>query len=437
MINDEHIINDLLAYLDKGITSFHAVTESEYRLKTAGYTRLSEADSWQLTAGERYYVIRSGSGIIAWQMGQENHLGVRVIGAHTDSPGLHLKANPVYSKAGYLQFGVEVYGSPLLGTWTDRDLGLAGRISFKTKQGIEQKGLRIDRPILRIPQLAIHLNREVNKEGLKLDKQKHLAPMIALDSGDSEVDTNTLLKLLAAELEIDADSITGWDLELIDLQAAVQGGLNGDFIYSGRIDNLMMCHAALDALIEQGEDLPVTSVIALFDAEEIGSNTVNGAASPFIRDVLQRISQALDEGADALPRMIARSFCISADGAHAVHPNYSEYHDTQHQVMMNAGPVIKVNANQRYASTGGSASVFRALAKEVKVDIQNYVHRTDLPCGSTIGPITATNLGIRTVDVGNAMLSMHSIRETAGSHDQAKMIKVLSHFFGRERKELY
>ncbi len=423
-------LRDLLAFLNAGVTSLHAVEAARARLQQADFTELRDKDRWKLEAGQAYYVIRDESAIIAWRQGGETATpSLRVVGAHTDSPGLHLKPRAAYANAGFLQLGVEVYGGPLLATWTDRDLGLAGRVVLRTQTGMETRLLKIQKPLLRIPQLAIHLNREVNKEGLLLDKQKHLPPILGIAAGDGPAEERALLELIAGELAVKTDKILGGDLQLFDIQPAVLGGRDEEFVFSGRLDNLTMCHAALQALILQGDETDHTSLITLFDAEEIGSGTVNGAASPFIRDIISRIARFGDKRSDTLERTIARSWCISADGAHATHPNYADYHDPRHPIRLNEGPVIKVNANQRYATTGTTSSMFKLLCEQAEVPFQEYVHRTDLPCGSTIGPITASNLGLRVVDVGNAMLSMHSVRETAGSRDHGQMIRALSFYF--------
>ena len=423
------LIKDLLNYLDESVTAYHAVLTSERELIEHGFQRLHEEQSWDLNAGGKYYVIRDESALAAWQMGNGTRSGIRMVGAHTDSPGLHLKPNPVKQQAGYIQLGVEVYGGPLLASWTDRDLSLAGRVIVREGGQLQVRPFRSDEVLLRVPQLAIHLNREVNEKGLILNKQTHLPPILALETKDGEtVDAEIIRELLSRSTGIAVDDIVSWQLECYDTHPARLSGLNQELIVSGRIDNLSMCHAALKGLLTSTEERAQTSLIALFDNEEIGSSTSNGAASSFIRDVIHRI---LDSGEEKheLQTGLAESFCISADGAHAVHPNYKEYHDPEHAVQMNKGPVIKVNANHRYATSAKSAAVFEQLCGEVDVPVQHYVHRTDLPCGSTIGPITATGLGIPVVDVGNAMLSMHSIRETTGSQDHEMMIKVLQRFF--------
>ncbi len=426
------MITDLMSYLDQSVTAYHATLTAEQTLIDKGFTKLDEKEAWKLESNGKYYVIRSESALVAWQMGNGSKSGVRLIGAHTDSPGLHLKPNPQHSKSGYIQLGVEVYGGPLLASWTDRDLSLAGRVILKDGGQLKVKAFKSDVVLLRIPQLAIHLNREVNDKGLKLNKQTHMPPIFALESVDGDpVDENLVKQLIADSLQVDAKTIANWQLECYDTQTSSLSGLNQEFLVSGRIDNLTMCHAALKTLTEKQFTSPQTAMIALFDNEEIGSSTQNGAASSFIRDIIQRVVDTSGEQ-HSLQRGLADSLCISADGAHAIHPNYAEFHDPQHAVKMNRGPVIKVNANHRYATSAFTSAMFEQLCADVDVPVQHYVHKTDLPCGSTIGPITATGLGIPVVDVGNAMLSMHSIRETAGVKDHEMMIKVMQQFFSKE-----
>jgi len=423
------IISDLLEFLDQSVTAYHAVLTTEQVLIAHGFSKLNEQEDWELIPGGKYYVIRAESALVAWEMGQGEQPGVRLIGAHTDSPGLHLKPHPQQSNSGYIQLGVEVYGGPLLASWTDRDLSLAGRVIVKEDGRFRVRSFKSDSVLLRVPQLAIHLNREVNDKGLVLNKQKHLPPILALENNDGDpVDSDLIKELVAETLNVNQSAVVNWQLECYDTQPAALSGLKEEFIVSGRIDNLTMCHAAMQALMHSKSNNPQTSVIALFDNEEIGSSTRNGAASSFIRDVIHRIVDVSDTR-HALQKGLAASVCISADGAHAIHPNYAEFHDPEHAVKMNRGPVIKVNANHRYATGALSAAMFEQLCRDVSVPVQHYVHKTDLPCGSTIGPITATGLGIPVVDVGNAMLSMHSIRETAGVKDHEMMIKVMQHFF--------
>ncbi|MCF6238533.1 MAG: M18 family aminopeptidase, partial [Candidatus Marinimicrobia bacterium] len=363
------LITDLINYLDQSVTAYHAVITTEKELQSRGFQKLNEQDQWTLQPNNKYYVIRGESALLAWQMGQGDQVGVRLIGAHTDSPGLHLKPNAQYSKEGYIQLGVEVYGGPLLASWTDRDLSLAGRVIINAAGKLKITAFRSDRVLLRVPQLAIHLNREVNDKGLLLNKQKHMPPILALDNGDGEpLDVNLVRRLIAEELGVDQDTIINWQLECYDTQSAQLSGLNNEFLVSGRIDNLTMCHAALTALTQDEFDSPQTSMIALFDNEEIGSATQNGAASAFIRDIIHRVIDTSDTK-HALHRGLARSICISADGAHAIHPNYGEYHDPQHAVKLNRGPVIKVNANHRYATSALTSAIFEQLGRDVNVPL--------------------------------------------------------------------
>jgi aspartyl aminopeptidase len=351
-----------------------------------------------------------------------------VAGAHTDSPTLRLKPDPSTGREGYAQLGVEVYGGALLHTWLDRDLGLSGRLVVATPKGLEGRLVRLDEPLCRVPSLAIHLDREVNERGLVLNRQTQLPPIFAL--GEPEASTQALLARLAAQAGATTDALRGFDLALHDLAEPTLGGLDGAFVFSARLDNLGSCHAATSALAEASKTEDHTAVIALFDHEEIGSQSDHGASGPFLRDVLGRLVEAMgDSHHGAFSRAMSRSYCVSADMAHAVHPNFVDKHEPRHMPRMNKGPVLKSNAQQRYASDGMVAGRFRALCREAGVPLQDFVTRTDLACGTTIGPITAAGLGLPTVDVGNPMLSMHSARECSGAGDVAPMVSALrAHF---------
>ncbi len=425
------LTKSLLDFIDQSPTSFHATHNLAKRLEKAGYKRLLESEAWTLKKGAKYYVVRNGSSIIAFEMGMEppEKVGFKIIGAHTDSPNLRLKPNPAYLKNGYFQFGVEVYGGALLSTWTDRDLSLAGRVFLKSgKDKIKEKLLKIDKPILRIPQLAIHLNRNVNEKGLILNKQTHLPPILKLSEPrvDSEKEFNNIL---SSELNCDAKTIISHDLALYDTQKSSLGGPDGEFLFAPRLDNLASCHSALEALLNSPGKKAFTRGLVFFDNEEVGSQTAQGAESPFVKDVFERIVLSSSNSKESYLRAISRSLFVSADMAHAVHPNYSEMHDTQHLPLINKGPVIKFNSDQRYATDGSTCAELEALAKKEKVPVQKFVMRSDLRCGSTIGPITAMNLGIRTIDVGNPMLSMHSIREMAGALDHKYIVDLFKGFF--------
>ncbi len=414
-------VQDLLEYLQASPTPFHAVREAARRLEAKGYAWLDESDPWELSPGTRGYVIRGDASLIAFELGRKPvaDAGFRLIGAHTDSPNLRIKPNPAKKRAGYEQLGVEPYGGVLWHTWIDRDLSLAGRV---VTAGGQRRLVDFARPLLRIPSLAIHLNRKVNKEGLLLNAQKHLSPILSLaDSGSAD-----LRELLAAELDgVEADEIFGWDLCAYDVQPPAVSGANGEFIHAGRLDNLASCHAALSALLGASGDVEATRAIALYDHEEVGSRSAQGAASSFLRMCLERLSGNLE----GFARAVARSFFVSADMAHAVHPNHADRHEPEHQPVLGRGPVIKVNSNQSYATDGEGWARFEKWARQADVPTQRFVVRSDMGCGSTIGPITAAELGIRTVDVGNPMLSMHSCREMSGTADVPMMIKVFKHFF--------
>lgn len=424
------LLPDLLAFLGSSPTPFHAVASATERLTAAGFKPIADTDSWSDLGPGRYVFAHGGSSLFAFVVPDGKRLdGFRIVGAHTDSPNLRLKSNAEYKKEGYAQLGVEVYGGVLLNSWLDRDLSLAGRVFVRGAEKIETHLVRFDRPMLRVAQLAIHLDRDVN-DGLKLNRQEHLAPIFGLASDDPE---KGVLGLLSAKLGVAKDAIVGHELMLHDTVAPTLGGRDEEMIFSGRLDNLAMSHAATHALIEAAPKAAagsVVPVVALFDHEEIGSESAYGAHSGVLPRFLERIALGRGGSREDFHRMLAGSFCVSADMAHAVHPNYDGRHDPRHKPVLNGGPVIKINAQQRYATSGPTAVLFRELCRQVEVPVQHYNHRTDLPCGSTIGPIASTLLGIRTVDVGNPMLSMHSIRELGGTKDPALMTRVLEAFYG-------
>lgn len=420
---------DLVAFTQASPTPYHAARAAIDRLVAAGFREKDERDEWSGLPPGRYFVVRGGTAVIAFAWGGRNAVrGFRVVGAHTDSPNLRLKPKPIYEKNGYLQVGVEVYGGALLNSWLDRDLSLAGRVLVRGPAGLEARLVRIDRPICRVAQLAIHLDRDVNDKGLVLNRQEHLPPILGLAGASLPSPAS----LVAGELGVAEDQIAGLDLHLFDVNPPTVGGLHGELVFSPRLDNQAMCHAGVTALVDGADEAlaaEVTPVVALFDHEEIGSGSAVGAAGTFLPVVLERLSLAAGKSRAEHLQALAASFCVSADMAHALHPNYPDRHEARHRPMLNAGPVIKVNAQQRYATCAATAALFESLAKAVDVPVQHYAHRTDLPCGTTIGPITSTLLGIRTVDVGNPMLSMHSARELAGAADPPLMTRVLARFF--------
>ncbi len=423
--------NVLLSFLDQSPTPFHAVEALKRSLYEHGFQQLREGEVWRVQAGGRYFVTRGETSMAAWIQGTDavSEQGVRMIGAHTDSPNLRLKPQPNLSRHGYRQLGVEVYGGALLASWTDRDLSLAGRVFAEVHGHLEAFPLKVQRPLVRIPQLAIHLNREVNTQGLLLNRQKHLPPIFALK--DRWEDEDALRAWLGETLHLPAESIRSWDLSLFDTQPSALWGTQSEFIAAPRLDNLFSCFCGMEALCQDARVQPWTQLLVCFDHEEIGSETTQGAESSFLEFVLRRLAEESGT-AQAYERTVAQSLLLSADMAHAVHPNYAELHDGQHFPQMNAGPVIKVNAQGRYATSAKTEALFEQICSRHNIPVQKFVMRSDLACGSTIGPITAARLGIATVDVGAAMLAMHSIRETCGVEDLGHTIRAFSGFYRDE-----
>lgn len=415
--------DDLLAFLAAAPTPYHAVAEARRRLDAAGARVLDEGEDFALARGELAYVVRGGTSLVAVRVGTSAALehGFRLIGAHTDSPNLRVKPNADVSAAGVAQLAVEPYGGVLLYTWLDRDLGLAGRVFTREGGRTVASLVRADEPLLRIPSLAIHLQRGVNTDGLVVNAQRHLPPVYGLAAGNDR----SLRELLGRHVE---GEIVAFDLMLTDLQPPSCLGHAGAFVSSGRLDNLASCHAALAAMIGAGAT-PATQVVALFDHEEVGSRSAQGAQSNLLRDVLSRV--LLSEGADrtdALPRAAARSFFVSADMAHALHPNHVDRHEPGHAPLLGGGPVVKCNVNQSYATDGEGFALFEGHAAAAGVPTQRFVTRSDLGCGSTIGPMAAAALGVRTVDVGLPMLAMHSARELCAADDVPRFVAVLEAF---------
>jgi aspartyl aminopeptidase len=428
------LVQDLLSFIDRSPTPYHAVAEGVARLEAAGFTRLSEAALWDHGPGARHYVVRGEGSLAAFQVGSAPpaEAGFRILGAHTDSPNLRLKPQPDVQANGYRQLAVEPYGGVLLHTWLDRDLSLAGRVTLARPEGLSTRLIDFARPMLRIPNLAIHLFREIKDEGLKINAQQHLVPIVGLE------DSPGVRELLASELlaqeqgPVKPDEILSFDLMTYDTQPSGVIGSRGEFVSAPRLDNLASSHAALSALQRAGESgtAPFSRVVVLYDHEEVGSRSAQGAGGTFLEDLLGRVVSGFKGGEpQGLARAVAASLLISVDMAHAVHPNYSDKHESGHQPVLGKGPVIKVNANQAYASDAETAGYFGSLCRSVDVEPQHFVSRSDLACGSTIGPISAARVGIRTVDVGNPMLAMHSCREMAGTADVEPMIDVLSAFF--------
>jgi len=416
---------DLLGFIDASPSPWHAVQTIEQRLLAQGFVQLHEADRWKLAAGGHYYVVRGGASIIAFKLGQQSlaESGFRMIGAHTDSPGLRLKTHAAHKSDGLLRLGVEIYGGPILATFTDRDLSLAGRVNVRTAKGFATRLIKFDQALVRLPNLAIHMNRDVNEQGLKLNKQTEL-PLIFGVAHEKLSAREQFLEHLAAALAVDVKDIMSYELNVFDTQQGSFWGAEQEFIADSQLDNLASCHAALTALLAT-EKPEVTAIAAFFDHEEVGSESAAGAGGSFAVDVIDRISLCLELDEEAQHCAAAKSFFISADMAHAYQPNFPHAYEPNHHVMVNAGPVIKTNSNQRYSTSADTAARFITLCEKAGVPFQHYNHRTDLGCGSTIGPIIASRLGVASVDVGSPMWAMHSLRESAGVQDVAYMIAVM------------
>lgn len=419
----------LINFIDTSPSPWHAVNSIEQQLINQGFTQLDETQAWQLIAGNSYFVVRGGASIIAFTLSQQPlpNAGLRIVGAHTDSPGLRLKPQAAYASDGLVRIGVEVYGGPILATFTDRDLSIAGRVTVRTEKGHETRLLKFDDALMRLPNLAIHMNREVNEKGLTLNKQTEL-PLLFAESEDGIEADKQFLAYIAQALEVEAKDILTFEFNVFDTQKGAFWGANQEFITDSQLDNLASCHAAITALLAT-KNQNATSICALFDHEEVGSESSTGAGGSFLADVINRIAASTGLDEEARLRTLAQSFFISADMAHAYHPNYTGAYEPCHHVLVNKGPVIKTNANQRYSTNAESAARFITLCERAGVPYQQYAHRTDLGCGSTIGPIIASGLGIPSVDVGSPMWAMHSIRESAGVLDHGYMIAVLTELF--------
>jgi aspartyl aminopeptidase len=414
----------LLCFLGRSPTPFHAVSMMASALEAAGFEYLSEHDHWQLDAGGRYYTVRNGSSIVAFTKGTEPVLdkGIRMVGAHTDSPCLMVKPAPDINTREYFKLGVEVYGGALLNPWFDRDLSIAGRVVYREGDTLKQSLVDFETPVAVIPSLAIHLDRQAN-ENRSVNPQTDIPPIIFQAREDR---CRTFRDVLAKRFFAQAGSeleILDYDLYCYDVQKPALVGVYEDFIASARIDNLLSCFVGLEALVNS--DPQQTCMLVCNDHEEVGSASANGAQGPMLSSVLERLIPDAAERA----RAISRSLLISADNAHGIHPNYPAKHDDNHGPLLNGGPVVKINARQRYATNSVTSSLFQHLAKEVDVPVQRFVTRTDMACGSTIGPITAAEVGVPTIDVGVPTFAMHSVRELAGVDDACYLWRVLSRFF--------
>ena len=425
-MNDEKFNFDLMDFIAMSPTPFHAVEQIIYKLECAGYQRLYEADSWKLDEKQGYYVTRNDSSIIAFKLGEEPVAnGINMVGAHTDSPCLKVKPEPDIFKKGYYQLGVEVYGGALLNPWFDRDLSLAGRINYLDEDGdICSTLINFEDPIAIIPSLAIHLDREANT-GRTVNPQTDIPPILLKlpSSDDSKKPSSNDILLQKIKDETDAIEVLDYELSFYDVQEPSYVGLHQDFIAAARLDNLLSCFTGLMSLTETSN--PGSKLLVCTDHEEVGSVSSSGAQGNFLQAVLERVAGNHEN----YVRMIDKSMMVSADNAHGVHPNFIDKHDNNHGPEMNMGPVIKTNANQRYASNSETSAIFKQLCKKADVPVQAFVVRSDMACGSTIGPITASELGVRTIDVGVPTFAMHSIRELAGRWDAYYLFRVLKEFY--------
>ncbi|KYC28864.1 putative M18 family aminopeptidase 2 [Sterolibacterium denitrificans] len=425
---------DLIDFIDASPTPWHAVATAVARLAAAGFTPLEESERWQLEPGGRYYTVRGGASLLAFVVGSRPLVdtGLRIVGAHVDSPGLRLKPQPALAGDGLARLAVEVYGGPILATFADRDLTLAGRVVVRTKTGQETRLVRFTRPLLRLANLPIHMNREVNEQGLKFNRQTELPLLLGqlgLFGASDETSVDARLRgLLAGAAQAEACDLLSWEMLAHDLQPGSLWGASEEFIASRQLDNLASSHAALSALLATRQPA-ATCVAGLFDHEEVGSESATGAAGSFCVDVLERIAAQTGCDAEDRRRALARSFFVSADMAHAYQPNFPAAFEPAHRIMINGGPVIKTNVNQRYATNAETAARFMRCCEQAGVPFQQYAHRADLGCGSTIGPLLAARLGVAAVDVGSPLWAMHSARESAGVADQEYMIAALRAVF--------
>lgn len=424
----EDSIKGLLNFLDDSPDPFHAVNSVCRLLDQA--IKLNTSESWALKPDQTYCLSKNGATVLGFKtpvkITQSSKVKFNLIAAHTDSPCLKLKPEKHKSHGNYSQWGCEVYGGVLINSWLDRDLAIAGRVSVADKSSTCSHLIQLDEHPVRIPQLAIHLDRNINEKGLKLNSQKHIIPILGLD--ESEL-LNEIFDSLKISKKKRSSSDVYFDLCLYDKTKASLGGLNQEFIYSGRLDNLAMCHASLSAFMQSQSKNDIFQVFCFFDHEEVGSMSTHGAFSAFLMTSLEKIGASFDLSRLDVSDALSRSTLISADMAHALHPNYVERHDGDHQPLIGKGPVLKFNSNQRYASTSEGGALISQLCQKAEIPLQKFVNRNDMGCGSTIGPFVASHLGIQTIDLGNAMLSMHSIREMTGTEDHPQIIKLFKEFY--------
>ncbi|MBU3154284.1 M18 family aminopeptidase [Clostridium estertheticum] len=422
---------NLIDYIYDSPTAYHAVAKAKENLSKAGFVEIKEEDKWELKKGGKYFVTKNDSALTAFVVGKGEieESGFKIIGAHTDSPSFRIKPSPeMVVDNVYVRLNTEVYGGPILNTWMDRPLAIAGRVTLKSDDILhpETRLVNIKRPIMIIPNLAIHMNRNVNT-GIELNKQKDLLPLLSMVNENLEKN-NYLISAIAKELSVDLKEIIDFDLFLYEYEKGSIIGLNNEFISSSRLDDLAMVHAGISA-ISTDSSVQATNVIVCFDNEEVGSSTKQGADSNMLVDILERITISLHKNRDDFFRAISKSFIISADNAHAVHPNSPEKNDPTNKPYINKGPVIKISASQSYTTDSNSDAVYELICEKASVPVQKFVNRSDARGGSTIGPISSTHLNIRSVDMGSPTLAMHSIRELGGVLDHFYVTKSFEEFY--------
>lgn len=431
MGKEKEFAKSLINFIQQSPSSFHVVKNAEKILQENGFNEIKLEETWNLEKEGKYYIVKNKSAIIAFEIGKGEieREGFRLIGAHTDAPCFRIKPNPeIIVEDKYLKLNTEVYGGPILNTWFDRPLSLAGRVSIKTDNPLdpEEKLIDFKKPLMIIPNLAIHMNRKIN-EGIDTNPQVDTLPLLAIIDDKFEKD-NFLLKLIAKRLDIKVEDILDFELFLYDTEKGFLVGLNEEFISIGRLDDLAMVHAGLYGLVDSKVS-QATNVLVCFDNEEVGSATKQGAASPMLRTILERIALSLGKDKEDYYRALSKSFLISADMSHALHPNYTDKQDPTNRPIINGGPTIKISASQSYTTDSLSSAIYEGICKSIKVPVQKFVNRSDERGGSTIGPISSTQLDIPSVDIGNPILAMHSIRELGGVLDHHYVYRTFKEFY--------
>lgn len=422
------MVKNLLEFLNDSPVNFLAVDTIIKKLDAAGFKKLDAGDKWpEMKAGDCYYITKNDSSLYAFRVGNKpvEEVGYKLICAHCDSPTFRIKPRgEIISEGGVVRLNTEVYGGPILSTWFDRPLSIAGRVILRSENALHPKTalLNVKRPLLTIPNLAIHFNRQVN-DGVKLSRQKDMMPIMGMITNHLE-SGNVLINIICSELNVKAEDILDFDLYLYDITPACLVGIHNELISAGRLDDLSMVHAALEAMLAANTS-DETQVMAIFDNEETGSGTKQGAASPVLRNMLKRIAGS----GENFYRAVEHSFMISADNAHGYHPNYGEKYDPTNHPLMGRGPVIKFNASQKYSSDADSAAVFKIVCEKAEVPYQTFVNHSDVAGGSTLGNILTSQIPLRGVDMGNPIWAMHSVRETGSVADHIYCIKAFTEFY--------